>query len=222
MRIRRILTHLLDGQFICQTTEPTLFTALQSETTHDIVNTTLSTLGYELRGTLQPAPEEEQEISGMAYYAAYADYDDKQDQQKILKQCQDLRDQVSPIMDFILLLMRTQGKDGVFLEGDTLRFSELLSAIENESTYQAELKTISHYPLFNNRKVEKNHDRLNMVLTTLEKEGYITLKNKESMIYQFCGKISHFYNTISFILEHEDIPINEDGILTDDTPELNL
>jgi len=221
MKLRPLLDPLLDGQFICQTTEPALFSALQNAATADQVNTVLHALGFDLSMT-QTLDAEHPDMTGVAYYAAYRSLQHAPDHQAVSKQLHDYRDQIAPMMDLILLLMKTQGQDGVFMEGDTLRFNQLLNMIEDESTYQTDLKRISQYPMFNHKRVEKYADILSMVLSGLHREGYLQLKNKASMIYVFTGKITHFYHCIDFILQHEDIPIDEEGLPALQQGELTL
>ncbi|SHE19163.1 hypothetical protein [methanotrophic endosymbiont of Bathymodiolus puteoserpentis (Logatchev)] len=39
--------------------------------------------------------------------------------------------------------------------------------------------------------------------------GYLQLANRDTLIYQVTGKLDYFYQSLQFIQEHEEIPIEQ-------------
>lgn len=196
-----MLETLLAGEFICQVSNPKLYQQLQDEAIRSEVNDILTALGRHLCHT------DHYEV----YYCAYSDLSHAQDAKRVRNQFETIRDQVAPVLSFITLQMRTEGRDAVLISNDTVRFHDLLSSIEQEQAHINDLKQLGRYELFKKiRSKTTSQERLTTVLETLEKEGYIVLTNKESSIYQVSGKVEYFYSCLDFIRDHEQIPLEEE------------
>lgn len=215
MSLRPILEPLLDGEFICQTSRPGLFHQLEDPDIFAQVDQVLNNMDLKLCSALTDAQIEDKAsglLSNSYFYAAYINLENERDNKEMMVQFQKVRDQIDPIVLFLHTLMKVMNRDATFIEGDCLRFNELLNVIETESAYLTELKRLAIFPLFKKNKLsEKNADILMQVLDGLKNEGYLQITNKESMIYQFTGKIMYFYNLIDFIVQHEEIAISEEG-----------
>ena len=63
------------------------------------------------------------------------------------------------------------------------------------------------------KRLTSNEDsikgRLEKLLSTLQKWGYLQLANRDTLIYQVTGKLDYFYQSLQFIQEHEEIPIEQ-------------
>ena len=201
MELRNTLETLLAGKFICQVSNSKLYQQLQDEATRSKVNETLAELGRHLCHT------EHYEV----YYCTYSDLSQVQDAKRVRNQFETIRDQIAPVLSFITLQMRAEGRDAVLISGDTVKFHDLLSSIEQEQAHLNDLKQLGRYELFKKiRSKTASQERLITVLETLEKEGYIVLTNNESSIYQVSGKIEYFYSCLDFIRDHEQIPLEEE------------
>ncbi len=210
MIIRAILETLLEGEFICQISYPKLYRELQNEEAQININSTLSSLGRELRQT----------ENNEAYYSAYDDLSNSKDTRYIQSQFEILRNQIAPVTSFLTLIMRVDNRDSILIPGDTLKFHDLLSRIEEEPAYHLDLKHIQRYELFKKLRTKTNNqDRLKATLETMEKKGYLSLVNSQSAIYQATGKIEYFYSCIEFIRDHEQIPLQDE---TDDQKDLSF
>lgn len=201
MELRNMLETLLAGDFICQVSNPKLYQQLQDEATRFKVSETLAELGRHLCHT------EHYEV----YYCAYTNLSQTQDAKKVRNQFETIRDQIAPVLSFITLQMKVEGRDAVLVSGDTIKFHDLLSSIEQEQTYLNDLKQLGRYELFK-RMLGKTatQERLTIILEILGKEGYLVLTNNESSIYQVSGKIEYFYSCLDFIRDHEQIPLEEE------------
>ena len=201
MELRNILETLLAGKFICQVSNSKLYQQLQGESIRSKVNEILTELGRRLCHT------EHYEV----YYCAYTDLSQAQDAKRVRNQFETIRDQIAPVLSFITLQMRSEGRDAVLISGDTVKFHDLLSSIEQEQAHLNDLKQLGRYELFKKiRSKTTSQERLITVLETLEKEGYIVLTNNESSIFQVSGKIEYFYSCLDFIRDHEQIPLEEE------------
>lgn len=201
MELRRMLEILLAGRFICQVSNSKLYQQLQDEAIRLRVNKTLGELGRHLCHT------EHYEV----YYCAYTNLSQTQDANRVRNQFENIRDQMAPVLSFITLQMKAEGRDAVLILGDTIKFHDLLFSIEQEQTYINDLKQLGRYELFK-RILGKTatQERLTIILEVLVKEGYLVLTNNESSIYQVSGKIEYFYTCLDFIRDHEQIPLEEE------------
>ena len=196
-----MLEILLAGRFICQVSNSKLYQQLQDEAIRLRVNETLGELGRQLCHT------DHYEV----YYCAYTNLSQSQDANRVRNQFEIIRDQMAPVLNFITLQMKVEGRDAVLILGDTIKFHDLLFSIEQEQTYLNDLKQLGRYELFK-RILGKTatQERLTIILDVLVKEGYLVLTNNESSIYQVSGKIEYFYSCLDFIRDHEQIPLEEE------------
>ena len=202
MSLRTVLELLLQGEFICQVSHPKYYQLLKFEEVLLEINTVLVPLGRKLHWT------EEKET----FYCVYDDLSNSNDATQIRKQFEQLRYQIAPVIDFLTLVMKAEGKGEILIPNDILQFHELLSHIESEPAYSMDLKRIGRYELFKKTtKKNNNQDRLKEILETMRKEGYMELTNADSAIYQVTGKIEYFYNCVEFIRDHEQVPLQEES-----------
>ncbi|MCO6414065.1 MAG: hypothetical protein J5I92_15105 [Thiogranum sp.] len=199
--LRPILEALLRGEFLCPISQSALYRELEKPETQNAVEAVLEPLGRRLARVEEDG----------AFYCAYRQLDDKKDARAVRAQFEKLRDQIAPVVELFTLLMRSEGRDAVWVPGEALRFSGLLERIEQESAYQGQLRQLGRHELFKRlRNQSKTADRLTSVLEAMEKEGYLVLSNHESGIYQVTGKIEYFYTTLEFIQEFEQIPLEDE------------
>ncbi len=200
--LRQTLEILLQGGFICQVSHSELFRYLQNEDVQQKVNSVLEPLGKKLSQT----------DAGESYFCAYSDLSDSKDSRSIQSQFERLRDQIAPVVHFLTLLMRIENRDSVLIPGETIRFHDLLTHIEEEPAYLNELQQVGRYELFKRvRPLNNTNARLMATLEAIQKEGYIALTNSESKIYQVTGKIEYFYACLEFIQEYEQIPLEDES-----------
>ena len=114
MELRNTLETLLAGKFICQVSNSKLYQQLQDEATRSKVNETLAELGRHLCHT------EHYEV----YYCTYSDLSQVQDAKRVRNQFETIRDQIAPVLSFITLQMRAEGRDAVLISGDTVKFQD--------------------------------------------------------------------------------------------------
>jgi hypothetical protein len=113
------------------------------------------------------------------------------------------------VIKWLQLVMNATGRDASLISGDEVRFHDLLARIEQHEAYKEDLRNLGRGLFKKVSQVEKTRDRLQAVLDALETEGYIALANRESSYYVVTGKMEYFYSTLEFVIEHEEIPLEE-------------
>lgn len=200
--IRDVLETLLAGGFICQYAYPELHRQLRAPGVEAEVRAALAPLGREL-GTIgeETAPD--------TYFSRYADLSDAKDRAAAAVQLVQMRDQLKPCLEFIRLFNRSGRTDACLAPGDTVSFSDLLEAIENNPTYRDQLRDLSGHEFFSKSKSAKdNKERLALVLRPLADAGYLVKRSSESANYVATGKMGYFYMILAWVAEFSSLSLD--------------
>ena len=194
--LRNILELFRNGKMICPISHPNEFQALEDG------------LAPKIDSALAPYGRKLVQKDDL-YYSSYANCDRKADRTAMREQLRIIRDSVAPIIDFITLIIRAEGRNETLRPTDTIKLPDLLKKISDETAYQKDLDRLSAHKGFNTHKLAPNiMDRLKKVFEGLHNMGYLSLSNAEAQIYTVTGRIEHFYEVLAFIAEHEDIPLD--------------
>lgn len=197
-----LLKRLLEGKFICEISDETGFRFLQQTDNAQQVDEFLSRLQYRLSKTQ----------NGLAYFAAYRqiDADARRDIQRMFQQ---FRVELQPVVEWLEMMMACLHRDTALSPGDTLSFGSLLQVIESNQALVERLQTFGRFKDFVCTD-DAVKSRLEKLLKTLDKWGYLHLSNRDTLIYQVTGKLDYFYQALQFIKEHEQLPMtqNEDDV----------
>lgn len=198
--LREILEKLIQREFICEVSNPRALAELRKESVQKYVNDALLPYGRELTN-------QDNEL----FYASYTEDLTAKDRREIKASLEHTRDSVAPIIFFLTFVMRVNDSDVTLQAGDILKQLDLLYRIENKSILEEELKKIVSYKIFKTVKAgASNAERLEAILTGVEKLGYIKLDNPDSRIYRVTGKINYYHQIIDFIVENESILLDEE------------
>ncbi len=193
-----LVKRLLQGDFICKVSDEAGFQYLQNSENHFQLEDYLQRLNYRLASTQNK----------LAYYAAYIEINNSA-RQDIRKVFQQFRLELHPVVEWLDMMMACLKQDAVLSPGDTLAFSSLLQVIENNQALADRLQSFAKFKDFSSSE-DSVKGRLEKLLSTLHKWGYLQLANRDTLIYQVTGKLDYFYQSLQFIKEHEDIPIEQD------------
>ncbi|WP_067516748.1 condensin complex protein MksE [Endozoicomonas ascidiicola] len=194
--LRRILELFRSGEMICPVSYPSEFQELEDG------------LASQVESALAPYGRKLVQKDDL-YYCSYANGDQRTDRAAMREQFRVIRDSVAPIIDFITLVIRAEGRGETLRPTDTIKLPDLLKKISDEAAYQKELDRLSAHKGFNSHKASPNMmDRLNKIFEGLQGMGYLSLSNGEAQIYTVTGRIEHFYEVLAFIAEHEEIPLD--------------
>lgn len=196
--LRNTLELFRAGNMICPISHPAEFQALESG------------LLEQAQSALMPFGRTIVQKNDL-YYSSYLDGNNRQDLSAMREQLRLTRDSIAPIVHFITLVIRTEGRSQTLCPGDVIKLPTLLNSISDEAAYQHELERLSAHKGFGSHKSEPNiADRLIKVFEGLVKKGYLALSNPEAQIYTVTGSIEHFYEVLAFIAEYEQIPLDNE------------
>ena len=192
-----VVKQLLQGVFVCEVSHEEAFNYLKHPDKVQTVEDFLKQIGYRLATTQNE----------LAFYAAYQqiDSDNQADIKRIFQQ---FRLELHPVLEWLDMMMSCLHQDSALAPGDTLSFSSLLQVIEQNQALADRLLSFAKFKDFagNDDSIKA---RLEKLLATLHKWGYLKLANRDMLIYQVTGKLDYFYQALQFIQEHEQIPIDQ-------------
>lgn len=193
----QVVKRLLQGEFICAISDTAGFAYLQESGQAAQVDAFLTRLDYRLSCTQNQ----------LAFYAAYRTMDSnaRSDIRKVFSQ---FRIELQPVVEWLDMMMSCLNQDSALSPGDTLSFSLLLQAIEQNQALADRLQRFATFKDFSSNE-DSVKARLEKLLGTLAKWGYLTLANKDTLVYQVTGKLDYFYQALQFIQEHEQIPTEQ-------------
>jgi len=192
-----LVKRLLQGEFICEISDEIGFRYLQEPENAQQVEAFLNRLEFGLSKTQNE----------LAYYAAYR-HIDNQARSEIRKIFQQFRVELQPVVEWLDMMMSCLNRDTALSPGDTLSFSGLLQVIEQNQALADKLQSFAKFKDFTGSD-DSVKSRLEKLLGILHKWGYLTLANRDTLIYQVTGKLDYFYQALQFIQEHEQIPIEQ-------------
>ncbi len=192
-----VVKRLLQGEFICEISDEAGFRYLQEPDNAEQVETFLQRLDYRLSRTQNQ----------LAFYAAYRTID-SQARSDIRRVFQQFRVELQPVVEWLDMMMSCLNQDTALSPGDTLSFSSLLQAIEQNQAQADRLQSFARFKDFTSSD-DSVKGRLEKLLGTLHKWGYLHLANRDTLIYQVTGKLDYFYQALQFIQDHEQIPTEQ-------------
>lgn len=193
----QLLKRLLQGEFICEVSDDAGFRYLQDPENAGQVDAFLTRLDYRLSRTQNQ----------LAFYVAFRTIDSsaRSDIGIVFRQ---FRKELNPIVEWLDMMMACLNQDTALSPGDTLSFSSLLQVIEQNQALADRLQIFAKFKDFTSGD-DSVKGRLEKLLGTLHKWGYLSLANRDTLIYQVTGKLDYFYQALQFIQEHEQIPIEQ-------------
>jgi hypothetical protein len=192
-----VVKRLLEGEFICEVSNEAGFRYLKESENAQEVNAFLNRLSYRLSKTQNE----------MAFYAAYQQIDNPA-RNDIRKLFQQFRLELQPVVEWLDMMMACLNQETALAPGDTISFSSLLQVIENNQALADRLQSFARFKDFTSSD-DSVKSRLEKLLRTLCQWGYLSLANRDMLIYQVTGKLDYFYQALQFIQEHEHIPIDQ-------------
>jgi hypothetical protein len=190
-----LVKRLLQGEFICEISDEAGFKYLQNPDHAQQVDEFLQKLAYRLTKTQNE----------LAFYVAY-NYIDSQARRDISRVFQQFRTELQPVVEWLDMMMSCLNRDSALSPGDTLSFGSLLQVIEQNQALADRLQFFVKFKEFAGSD-DSVKSRLEKLLSTLNKWGYLILANRDTLIYQVTGKLDYFYQALQFIQEHEQISI---------------
>jgi hypothetical protein len=191
--IRETIEKLLAGEFICQITYPNCYADLKDPENRPKIDSALAILNRYVATTANET----------VFYAAWKNVEDYE-KNKITSEYNQLRNQLRPIVEFILLVMDANLRDNPIMSGERISEADLNSRIEGNVTLTERAANIML--IINQRKSsEPLAQQIKTMLDIMQKMGVIIENTKDSRIFTTTGKIEYIYEILTFIDSHEHI-----------------
>lgn len=192
----RVLIKLLQGEFICETTDPEGFRWLSRGDSIDEVNSFLSRVNRTLSIT----------DNSQAFFASWKKIG-QEERVEVKRTFTQIKQVIRPLMHFISLCMETQKRDVIPAPGDTIEYSIFMKTISDSQHLSEMLREFSVISKDFSVTESSIRSMLDKVIQQMEKQGYLVLVSKENSIYRFTGKLDYFYQTNEFLIENEGIDV---------------
>jgi hypothetical protein len=195
----RVVTSLLEGQFICPVTDQEGYQYLTSS---QLTNgrTNLEEIDHylrrlDLRITMTRGAG--------AYFAAHADIDNE-GKKAAKKRFTELKNILRPMVSFLEIVMRIAGDDSAVSSGQKLDLNRMMGRIAANASLTEQLRqTAIDTGLVS--KDGSDRERLNRIVRKFQNDGFLCLVNPESEIYMFTGRIEWLMEAIEYLMQHDKI-----------------
>jgi hypothetical protein len=177
--------HLLSGQFICPFAYPDEFRYLSNEDRFHEVDAYLRRIGKAVVNA-----------ENSYFYLSYIELE-AAEKRTITAKLKETQIDLRPVVEFVALLMRAKNSDTTMVPGDEVRFSELLSIIESDTSLQKDLERIVH--IVKSTAKEKLTDRLMAVFRYLLHANVLIQPEPTIDVYRATGKLGYLYDLMEFI-----------------------
>lgn len=184
---------LLSGHIICSVSHPDLYRFMQGEGNEAEVNNYLSKMDKGVATT--------SDKSGI--YCVYNDLDDKEVKKVIAKQFKELAVNWEALLEWLKMSRELSVDAKSLAHGDTLRESELLSAIEGSSRLQDDLSRVIEKFNIKTGGARTASDRLTRLLEYLRTSGFL-IRQSES-VYKCTARWSLLSDQMSYVRVQDNI-----------------
>jgi hypothetical protein len=206
----RILRLLLEGAYICQHRYRDEFTLLEDQDEQQEVDDWLAKLDKRLARLGE---------SG-AFFMAPA-FLGPRDVAQIKTELLKFRDEYGPAVLQLDFIRQTNASSILLSPGELIALFDLDSAVSQSTMLEAQLKALQGVVSGASQR-QSNHENLRRLMEHLAKDGYVTLVNKDSGVYQVTGRIDQLYAVLQFLDENKVIPDAEVDDRDADEAELDL
>lgn len=201
----QVVPKLLQGEFICEASAPALFRALADESFQAEVDAYLGKIKRRLTTT----------PNGQAYYASWAKVG-KEQRTEAKQVMVSIKQSIRPVIQFIELCMDSLKTDIAPSPGDRIDYPAILKAVTENPHLQEKLREFALHGKEYAVSDSSTNAVLGKVFQQLGKAGYIIFAYPEQEAWRFTGKLDYYYQVITFLMENEGIPQQDEK---DDEPE---
>ncbi|SDW09953.1 hypothetical protein [Thiocapsa roseopersicina] len=196
----QVIERLLDGDFICRTTNEDGWRFLRIPANREQVDAYLGQLNR-LVATIGTGPDSEVFFCG---YRALGDAERK----KISEQFRDICQALTPLVEWLVLVQDAAGQDAPLTEGMPIRLNELQTVIEDTPAFREQLSHLCSHRLFYSTSVDVDR-QIKQVFSRLCDLRYLIRPNTEKQIYLATGKLDYLYEVIRFIDDAEGLNLED-------------
>ncbi|MBQ4488580.1 MAG: hypothetical protein II944_04685 [Ruminobacter sp.] len=194
MSIRETTELLLEGRFICAVTCPEAFDDLNNPAVSEQITALLAPLNRKIAKTK----------GGNAYYAAWANLENNSDREAITREFEAVRNQLRPVVTFILELMDCDLRDHPLNVGDIVSEAEIITILEN-NTFLNERNVALLRQLTSRHMSDPIRIQVKFIFDHMKKFGIIAETTEGSRRFRITGKLEYIYEVLEFINSREQI-----------------
>jgi hypothetical protein len=144
-----------------------------------------------------------------AFYLTSTDTEHAKDRLLLKKEFLKVRDEIEPVVEFLVFISKVKSDAGVLVSGDIIRYAEILNLITSNELHLKHLNQLVQLSAFKTVK-KSTTDKLIALFDGLERLNLLVVKNRSEMLYQITGKVDYIHTMMEFIAEYEVIAVDED------------
>lgn len=183
---------LLQGDFICDQTNATVFHWLREQVNQKSVDEYLQKIGRRLVMTKNQN----------AFYAAWIQIgtDERTEVKNMFLQ---VKHTIAPVVSFLAMCMKHSRQDVAPATGERVNYSSLLVAVSDNANV---LETLRSFATMGKEFASQDaspKSMLDRVIQQMIKWGYLVENSKKLNTYIFTGKLDYFYELLNFLHGNE-------------------
>lgn len=190
-----LLSKLLQGQFICELSEPEWFRQLQQEDNRQAIDQYLKPLNRRL------SHDQQQRV----YFLAF-DTLDQEAREQLSQQFKDSLASLLPVLEWLQLVQESQGLDSILSPGDTLNLHDFVARCEDHQGLRQRLQQLANDRFFNSQSDDAN-SQAKQIFKRLREHGYLMQPHSTRSFFIVGGKIDYLMEVLAFIRDEERLPI---------------
>ena len=189
-----IVMRLLTGKFLCETTAPEAFRALEEDAMRNDVDAYLRRIGRRLACT----------AGGHAYYMAYERIgpDERAEVKRLFSE---IKHDLRPMVNFLKFTMQALRNEEAPSPGERIDYPAILRAVTTHPQLAVELRNFAALGRDFTASDSTARSMLDKVFTQVVKGGYLFLLDRDREVYAFTGKLDFLLEAIEFLMANEQI-----------------
>lgn len=197
---------LLQGAFICDQTNSTVYQWLLEEHNQKSVDTYLQKIGRRLVKTKNEN----------TFYSAWVSIG-TEERNEVKNVFVHIKHTIAPVVSFLEMCMKHSRQDVAPVAGERVNYSSLLVAVSDNANALETLRSFANMGKEFATQDGSPKGMLDRVIGQMIKWGYLVENSKKQHTYIFTGKLDYFYEVLNFLngeitsssLDEDD---NEDAI----------
>ncbi len=189
-----IAMRLLAGKFLCETTAPEAFRALEEDAMRNDVDAYLRRIGRRLACT----------AGGYAYYMAFERIgtDERTEVKRLFAE---IKHELRPMVNFLKFVMQALRNEEAPSPGERIDYPTILGAVTAHPQLVDELRNFAALGRDFTAADSTPRAMLDKVFGQVVKNGYLVQLDRDREVYAFTGKLDFLLEVIEFLMANEKI-----------------
>jgi hypothetical protein len=202
MNLRNVLEKLYnEKKFICPYTDEECYEFLETSEGQIQIDAAMAVFDRKLTRVNENG----------AFYLTSTDPDNATDRLLLKKEFLKIRDEIEPVVEFLVFISKVKSDAGVLVSGDIIRYAEILNLVTGNELHLKHLNQLVQLSVFKTVK-KSTADKLIALFDGLERLNLLVVKNRSEMLYQITGKVDYIHTMMEFIAEYEVIAVDEEEV----------